>query len=99
MKKDEINNRHRCDHYVLGECSLQDGGNHNGNCIGERNCIEVLLEQLEGMRDVISRLANANRIKSEFIYNVAKCLHKDEQPLEILNEIQRLVKNYEVQTK
>lgn len=99
MKENKTKNRHLCAHYVLGECSLRGGGNHNGNCIGERNCIKILLEQLEGQQDVINRLANANRIKSEFIYNVSKCLHRDKHPSELLNEIQQLVRNYEVQAK
>lgn len=99
MKENEQKNRHLCSHYVLGECSLLGGGNHNDNCIGERNCINVLLERIKKLEDLTNRLDNANRIKSEFIYNVAKCLRKDRQPLEILNEIQQLAKIYEVQTK
>lgn len=81
MINDETKNRHLCDHYVLGECSLQGGGNHNGNCFGERNCINILLEQVEDLRDIINRIANADRIKLELIYNIVKCLRTDKRSL------------------
>lgn len=69
QKIQSIRKSNRCKHYVLGECAIPKGGNHNGNCIGFDKCIDKYTEYkqiLKKIKEIAEKTLNMVDYKTYF---------------------------------